>query len=747
MKTQVTKLISYTLIGCLLALLQGCDSPEPYQGPGTKRMVARLQKVIEDIDPLKNVYHSVERAAYYRNQEEPADSVKRVVHRIRMAQEMLKAGYHEEATQLFSELREEAKRRKVRTRPSLTHMLALSYMRLGEQENSMDVRNTDAVLFPVRPPGFHSKPRGSRQAIDLYTQILNEDPNDLVSRWLLNLCYMTLGEYPDRVPREWLIPPDRFGAEYDIGHFPNRAHKLGTDLFSLAGGSIMDDFDGDGFLDIMTSSWGLHDQTHDFHNNGDGSFTDRTEAAGLTGLFGGLNCRHTDFDNDGFPDVLILRGAWFGTEGQHPNSLLRNNGDGTFEDVADSAGVLSFHPTQTATWADFDNDGWVDLFIGNESVTGGSRHQFVGNSETEGDIHPCELYHNNGDGTFTEVAESAGVAVVGFVKAVISGDYDNDGLSDIYVSRLREPNLLFHNDGPDADGRLRFTEVGDRAGVREPSFSFPAWFWDYDNDGWLDIYVSGYRASAGDIAAEYLGRPHKGEVPRLYRNNGDGTFEDVTRRARIDKVMYTMGCNFGDLDNDGYLDFYVSTGDPGLTTSIPNRMFRNAGGAFFQEVTVTGGFGHWQKGHSVSFGDVDNDGDQDIHTTMGGAYAGDIATNVLFENPGHGNHWITLKLEGVESNRLGIGTRIRVKVQTPDGSRDIYSTVSPGASFGASSLQQEIGLGSATAIDTLSLFWPASGRNQVFTNVSLDRAYQIREDAASLVPVDQQRIVLAPGTR
>src|ERR1051325_768311 len=213
-------------------------------------------------------------------------------------------------------------------------------------------------------------------------------PDDLSARWLLNIAYMTLGEYPDKVPPKWLIPPKTFASDYDIKRFHDVPGPLGLDVTRLSSGCIVDDFDNDGFLDVMISSFGLRDQLQFFHNNGDGTFSDRTLAAGLQGEVGVLNLIQTDYNNDGFLDVFILRGAWFGEEGRHPNSLLRNNGNGTFEDVTEEAGLLSFHPTQTAVWFDYNGDGWLDLFVGNES--------------NGGPVHRCELFRNNGNGTFTE---------------------------------------------------------------------------------------------------------------------------------------------------------------------------------------------------------------------------------------------------------------------------------------------------------------------------------------------------------
>ncbi|MCZ6773876.1 MAG: CRTAC1 family protein, partial [Proteobacteria bacterium] len=215
------------------------------------------------------------------------------------------------------------------------------------------------------------------------------------------------------------------------------------------------------------------------------------------------------------------------------------------------------------------------------------------------------------------------------------------------------------------------------------------------------------------------------------RNNADGTFSDMTKATRLDKIMLTMGSNFGDLDNDGYLDFYIGTGAPDPRFILPNRMFRNDAGRVFQEVTASGGFGTIMKGHGVAFGDIDQDGDQDLYVVLGGAYEVDLAQNQLFVNPGHGNNWITLRLQGVTMNRAAIGARIKVSVTTPSGNRDIYSTVGSGGSFGASSLQQEIGLGKATTIRSLSITWSSTGKTDVYEKVGLNQAYLIREGDAA----------------
>jgi hypothetical protein len=231
----------------------------------------------------------------------------------------------------------------------------------------------------------------------------------------------------------------------------------------------------------------------------------------------------------------------------------------------------------------------------------------------------------------------------------------------------------------------------------------------------------------GDVAADYLGLPHTGERARLYRNLGDGTFTNLTKAARLDRLLHTMGCNFGDLDNDGWLDFYLGTGDPDLLTIIPNRMFRNAGGRFFQDVTTAGGFGHLQKGHGVSFADIDNDGDQDVYEDMGGAVTGDVYPNVLYENPGFGQRWLKLKLQGRRANRCAIGARVRVDLEEGGRTRSLHRTVGSGGSFGGNPLRLELGLGKAERIVAVEIKWPGSGTQQTVRDLALDRTYLIVE--------------------
>lgn len=705
------------------------------RAPATVEMAERLQGIAETIQPREHPYIVSARLDSARTREVPTELRERLRFRASLAQEALHVGRHDEAIETFESLLGEIQEHREAVPGQLTlgvlQALEVAYLKTWEQRECVEARRSPHCVVPIRRMAAGVDESIPRSAMRLLTTLLQFWPENRMYQWHLNLAYMMTGGYPEAVPERWRIPVEAFEPEYDLGRYPELAAELGLDVAGHAGGSIIDDFDGDGFLDIVASSWHLSDQLRFFRNNGDGSFTDRTVEAGLEGIVGGLNLVQADYDNDGHVDIFVLRGAW--TDYGEPNSLLRNRGDGTFEDVTEAAGLLSVYPTQTAAWGDYDNDGWLDLYIGNESV-GGPRN-------------PSQLFHNNGDGTFRDVAEEVGAAIVGFVKGVVWGDIDNDGRLDLYISRLNEPNLLLRNEGPGPDGRWRFADVTRSAGVSEPVRSFPVWFWDYDNDGWLDLFVSGYSAEPADVAAEYLDVGHGAEPPRLYRNNGDGTFTDVAGRTRLDRVLLSMGSSYGDLDNDGYEDFYVGTGDANVHTIMPNRMFRNAGGRTFQEVTSSGGFGHLGKGHGVSFGDLDNDGDQDMHVTMGGAYEGDVARNLLFENPGHGNGWVTLRLEGVGSNRSAIGARIKVTVETETGPQEIHRMVTSGGSFGANSLQVEVGLGSASRIRALEVGWPTTGTRSRYADVELNRIYEIREGDDVLQPVPTRRFRLArdPG--
>ncbi len=247
------------------------------------------------------------------------------------------------------------------------------------------------------------------------------------------------------------------------------------------------------------------------------------------------------------------------------------------------------------------------------------------------------------------------------------------------------------------------------------------------------------------VAAGYFGVAVDVEMPRLYRGDGRGGFEDVAARCNLTQFLLPMGANFGDLDNDGWLDIYLGTGYPDYESLTPNVMYRNDGGTSFVDVTFAGGFGHLQKGHSVAFADLDHDGDQDVFEQMGGIFPGDRYGDVLYDNPGFGNHWITIRLVGVRSNRSAIGARIRVTIAENGRSRSIYKHVNSGGSFGANPLRQTIGLGQATRIEALEVYWPTTDRTQTFDDVPMDGLIRIVEGRDALEVRPYRRIELGGG--
>ena len=698
---------------------------EPKQPGGHERMVALL-KVFAERTADENVYlgdavmRKFRKSIAARSADPPKKKIKMQIY---LAKHLLRLGKNDEAIRqlgiaqnLLAKVPEGERRA---TELELAYEQGMAYLRWGEVANCITRHTADSCILPIRGGGVHTDPKGSRTAIEHFGKVMRLSPpgseTHVVARWLSNIAYMTLGEYPDGVPEGVRIPAETFAPGEPFPRFVNIAPRLGLDSFNLSGGAIADDFDGDGLIDIVTSTWDATGPMHYFKNDGDGSFTERADAAGLRGIVGGLNMVHADYDNDGDPDVLVLRGAWLKAEiGRQPNSLLRNDGKGNFRDVTFEAGLGHVHyPTQTASWADYDNDGDLDLFIGNEA------------SEKLPSLN--QLFRNNGDGTFTDVAKAAGVAEARYSKAVVWGDYDGDRFPDLYVSNLQAPNQLFHNNG---DGT--FTDVAPKLEVTGPIDSFPAWFWDYDNDGALDLFVSSYCIQPGlgrtfAVAASYEGLKHPCELARLYRGDGKGGFAEVASRVGLDLLTMPMGSNFGDLDNDGFLDFYLGTGFPSYDGLMPNVMFHNRKGERFSDVSTAGGFGHLQKGHAVAFADLDGDGDQDVFEQMGGAYPGDAFGDVFYENPGFGTHWIKIELVGVRSNRSGIGARIRAQIVEDGKRRSVYRHVTSGGSFGGNPLMQHIGLGKAQSIELLEVFWPTSDLVQSFREVAVDQTIRIRE--------------------
>jgi tetratricopeptide (TPR) repeat protein len=601
--------------------------------------------------------------------------------------------------------------------------LGVAYLHKSEMDNGAYRAPGQIGPLPVEPSGPYARTRDSERAVEHFLKYLQQRPDDLEVRWLLNLAYMTLGKYPDAVPPAYLIAPAVFAPDAQYrGRFRDVAPQAGLNIVATAGGVIVDDLAGSGRFDIVTSNFDSCGPMHYFSNNGDGTFAERTSAAGLDGQLGGLNMVQTDYNNDGCKDILVLRGGW---EVPQRKSLLRNNCDGTFTDVTAASGLAKpATSTQTAAWADINNDGWLDLFVGNED-------------------RASQLFLSKGGSAFEDISHAAGVDRVAFSKGVSALDYDNDGFTDFYVSNFNGNNFLYRNNRNNT-----FTEMAQAAGVPGPGHGFGTWFFDYDNDGWPDLFATSYFTSVDESVRTYLGLPHNAATLKLYKNLKDGSFRDVTSEVGLDKVFMPMGANFGDIDNDGFLDIRLGTGNPSYASLLPNVLLLNKEGKSFVDITASSGTGDLHKGHGIAFADLDNDGDEEIIAEIGGATLGDSHPLRLFENPGHGNDWINLRLVGVKTNRAAIGARIKVTVENEGReTRSIYRSIGNGGSFGASPLEQHIGLGKSARIVDLEIWWPASNTRQHFAGLDKNQAVQITELAQSYTKIERRPITLGATRR
>ncbi len=706
--------------------------------PGRAARPAHEAAVIREPAELRDWLHSTPNRFFYEGwidqlelaferAETSGRTRDRVVARMRLSDELLKFGRNDESREHLQRALE------LCTTPDehgllqiVRRKLAIALMRGGEVSHCIAHHNPESCLFPIRKGGVWAQPANAERAAELFETFLEDDPENLSAVWLLNLCHMVKGTYPDGLAPEHRIPPEVIDSTVDVPRFRDLAPALGLDVLDLAGGAVMDDMDGDGFLDVVTSTQDPAGSMHYFHNAGDGTFADWTERAGLAGQIGGLNLLQADYDDDGRLDLFLLRGAWFGPVfGRQRNSLLHQEPDGAFRDVSLESGIGEHaFPCLAGAWADYDLDGDLDLYVGNEDF-------------------PCELWRNEGNGTFVDVAREAGVENGTITKGVAWGDYDDDGDPDLYVSNLGGGNRFYRNEG---DGT--FTEIAELLGIGMKDSptrarTFNSWFFDYDGDGKLDLFVAGFGALLKMVASDYLGKPASGEPLHLFRNLG-GSFADVSAETGIDHVRLPMGGNYGDVDNDGWPDVYLATGGPAFESLVPNVLYKNLEGRRFVDATASAGVGHLQKGHGVAFGDLDNDGDQDVLAQMGGLYPADRFHNALFENAGTTNHWVTILLRGERSNHFGVGARIRVDVRRPEGGkRSIHVVAGSGGSFGASSLQQEIGLGDAEAIERVEIFWPASGLRQVVAGVPLDSFVLVHEGTQGFELLERKRVRLS----
>jgi hypothetical protein len=457
-----------------------------------------------------------------------------------------------------------------------------------------------------------------------------------------------------------------------------------------------------------------------YKNNGDGSFTDVTKHAGVAaeGLFG-MGVAVGDYDNDGYPDLFVL--------GYGRCILYHNNGDGTFSDVTSIAGVGNLGKWgSSAAWFDYDNDGRLDLVIANY-VDWSPENNFYCGSKGPGlrsychpDVYhgqPPTLYHNNGDGTFTDVSDRSGLAQKpGNGLGVVTFDYDKDGWQDIFIANDSMPNFLFHNNG---DGTFR--EVAYPAGVA--------------------VGIDGqFEAGMGTDAADTTGSGRLDlvvthldqQLARLYRNLGDGVFEDATYRSKISYSTFHMsgfGARFLDYDNDGRRDLFMANGHVLDNIQLyhaetryaePKLMFRNAGSGIFENVSDQLGpdFLLPRVSRGAAIGDFDNDGDLDILVSNNGR-----SPQLLRNDGGNSNHWLQLFLIGTRSNRDAVGARVKVTA----GDLVLYDERKGGTSYqSAQDPRLHFGLGQRDKIDALEITWP-SGESTNLTNLKADQILAIEE--------------------
>ncbi len=670
---------------------------------------------------------------------------------LQLADDAVRLGEFDRAEDFLSDALVIANKDPQTGRSNVLMLQAMTHFFAAEDANCLAFNNAASCILPIRPEAVHREVEPILKATAAFESFLALEPQDPEARWLLNLSHMLAGSYPDGVPPRHLIapelilpsstPPEGVAASHKaMPQMINAGPALGVDVQDLAGGALSDDFDGDGYIDLISSSWDPCSTLRAFRSTGSGGFEDVTQAWGLDSQMGGINLVHADVDNDGALDVLVLRGAWAGKRGQIRSSLLLNRvtqNEG-FIDVTYAAGLAHpAYPTQAAAFADYDLDGDLDLYVGNESSI--SSTDFLSFDAAATRPYPAQLFQNTGlsdDGIprFTDVARAAGVQNQSFAKGVAWGDIDNDGDQDLFVANIG-PNRLYLN-----LGNGRFEDVASEWGVQDPSRSFVAWFFDYDNDGDLDLFNSDYSASVAMVAASLAGEKVEGGHPRLYRNDGD-TMVNVASPTGLGQPLLVMGANFGDLDGDGFEDIVLGTGVPDYTAVHPNVVFRNQEGRTFSNATADSGLGHLQKGHAVAFSDIDDDGDLEMFEQLGGAFPYDSFGNALYLNPindqrfgaPQGHRFLTLELRGTAANSSAVGARVVVRFTEASGQkRSIHRVVSSGGSFGGSSFKLEMGLGSATKIESVTISWPGQQEPRVLSGdqLELDHSYLIIEGRA-----------------
>lgn len=566
-------------------------------------------------------------------------------------------------------------------------------------------------LEALRELGTSNYRMGDYEAAARHFYEAAQGSQDPVDKWLLKVALDQIKGNVPPLPASILFPAAKpqFDREAQSAFaFEDMAKEMGVDRFDGNGTCSWADYDGDGDLDLFLAGAGTFMAV--FRNDGN-SFTEVTAEVGLSGVPSGYSLNLIDYDNDGQPDLYITYNGW---NGPMPNRLYRNEG-GRFVDVSLASGLADDGDGFVSLWGDLDNDGWLDLVIANGVLKDGSVPQ---------------IYRNNRDGTFRNVTKASGIdepAHYGVIGIAL-GDYDKDGDLDIFINGLdNAPNRLYRN-----EGNWKFTEVSRKAGVTQPAHNgFVAFFLDYNNDGWPDLLTTSLAPWENVVEGLQEGyRPASRaavhpDASRLFRNNGDGTFSDVTLESGLFHPMGTMGAGVADLDNDGYVDVYFGTGDPQLTRLEPNRVFRNNGDGTFSDWTEATGFARaGNKGHGVSFVDIDQDGDLDVYAQLGGHYPGDMARNAFYRNErGNRNSWLQVRLRGTTSNRAGIGAQVTLRA----AGKVWYQELKGSEGFGATNpMVLHFGLGKTDRIDELEVRWP-SGKRQTLQDVAARKLLLLTE--------------------
>ncbi|MFC1715583.1 FG-GAP-like repeat-containing protein [Candidatus Poribacteria bacterium] len=485
--------------------------------------------------------------------------------------------------------------------------------------------------------------------------------------------------------------------------FTNITEQAGIDNPAKGACVALVDYDGDGYVDIYVGNSGsflepLGKPNILYRNNGDGTFTDMAVEVGIADERQSQGVAFGDLDNDGDPDLYVAND--FGV-----NALYINNGDGTFEDITEAAGVKGAIDIiggeeapngYGAALADTDNDGYLDIYVIN---LGGANI----------------LYHNNGDGTFTDSTAQmdigAGSGMLGAGTAAVFSDGNGDGRLDLYAVNGYGLSSFFYLNSDTGLG-----DATDKAGIGEQDDAEGAVFGDYDNDGDMDLYVSNTASVEGAPLPDVL-----------YRNDGSGVFEDVTEEAGVSFEDYSLGAVFGDVDNDGYLDLYV------VINGGPNILYHNNGDGTFTDITAEAGVGDEGFGSNAALGDIDSDGYLDIYvanTGFGDENVGD--PDVLYRNNGGDNHWLQVQLRSATGSWGGIGARIAISA----GDLHQVREISGGRGYAQNSSIASFGLGAHTVANSLQVTWP-SGVIQTLKNVSADELITIDEsDPAAVQPHD-----------